>query len=606
MSEKDRYDADIHQENTDETDSGLTEDMTAREDTGQAEAPQTAEEAGSPEQKMDSSDEKVEEDTGTDQEDGHPEESTQEDSEKDSEEDLGEDPEEDLEEDLEEDDSSGPDDEETESKIPAAKRSRRKRRGRRRSRMIKQKRKSEKKGKKGWIIAGSITGAVLLMYLGAAAFFYSHFLINTTINGKDFSGKTVEDVKEYLIGQVAGYQLTLVEQNNVTDVITGADISLVYKENSDIEDALRGQNQLLWIVSLFSRSSTDITIEVEYDEAALEKKIQTVQAVTAEQKEPVSARPEYDGNVFVVAPEEYGTAVDMETFTAKIKEYITEFRPQLDMMDEGCYILPKYTSESPEVQEACDTMNQYLSASITYPMTEDVVVDKELISSWLSYDEEMKVTFDETAVREWMRGFGSTYDTVGTTRSITSPTGETTEVSGGTYGWSVDEDTETQKLIDSIKNGEVAEREPVYNQTAASHSEQDWGTTYIEVDISEQHMWYIVDGAVALESDVVTGLPKDDRDTPTGVYSILYKEKDSTLKGETDPDTGKPSYETPVDFWMPFTWQGHGFHDATWQPSFGGSRYQTNGSHGCVNMPHDKASQLFDMIEDGTPVIVHD
>ena len=606
MSEKDRYDADIHQENTDETDSGLTEDMTAREDTGQAQTPQTAEEAGSPEQKMDSSDEKVEEDTGTDQEDGHPEESTQEDSEKDSEEDLGEDPEEDLEEDLEEDDSSGPDDEETESKIPAAKRSRRKRRGRRRSRMIKQKRKSEKKGKKGWIIAGSITGAVLLMYLGAAAFFYSHFLINTTINGKDFSGKTVEDVKEYLIGQVAGYQLTLVEQNNVTDVITGADISLVYKENSDIEDALRGQNQLLWIVSLFSRSSTDITIEVEYDEAALEKKIQTVQAVTAEQKEPVSARPEYDGNVFVVAPEEYGTAVDMETFAAKIKEYITEFRPQLDMMDEGCYILPKYTSESPEVQEACDTMNQYLSASITYPMTEDVVVDKELISSWLSYDEEMKVTFDETAVREWMRGFGSTYDTVGTTRSITSPTGETTEVSGGTYGWSVDEDTETQKLIDSIKNGEVAEREPVYNQTAASHSEQDWGTTYIEVDISEQHMWYIVDGAVALESDVVTGLPKDDRDTPTGVYSILYKEKDSTLKGETDPDTGKPSYETPVDFWMPFTWQGHGFHDATWQPSFGGSRYQTNGSHGCVNMPHDKASQLFDMIEDGTPVIVHD
>ena len=606
MSEKDRYDADIHQENTDETDSGLTEDMTAREDTGQAEAPQTAEEAGSPEQKMDSSDEKVEEDTGTDQEDGHPEESTQEDSEKDSEDDLEEDPEEDLEEDLEEDDSSGPDAEETESKIPAAKRSRRKRRGRRRSRMIKQKRKSEKKGKKGWIIAGSITGAVLLMYLGAAAFFYSHFLINTTINGKDFSGKTVEDVKEYLIGQVAGYQLTLVEQNNVTDVITGADISLVYKENSDIEDALRGQNQLLWIVSLFSRSSTDITIEVEYDEAALEKKIQTVQAVTAEQKEPVSARPEYDGNVFVVAPEEYGTAVDMEIFTAKIKEYITEFRPQLDMMDEGCYILPKYTSESPEVQEACDTMNQYLSASITYPMTEDVVVDKELISSWLSYDEEMKVTFDETAVREWMRGFGSTYDTVGTTRSITSPTGETTEVSGGTYGWSVDEDTETQKLIDSIKNGEVAEREPVYNQTAASHSEQDWGTTYIEVDISEQHMWYIVDGAVALESDVVTGLPKDDRDTPTGVYSILYKEKDSTLKGETDPDTGKPSYETPVDFWMPFTWQGHGFHDATWQPSFGGSRYQTNGSHGCVNMPHDKASQLFDMIEDGTPVIVHD
>ena len=64
-------------------------------------------------------------------------------------------------------------------------------------------------------------------------------------------------------------------------------------------------------------------------------------------------------------------------------------------------------------------------------------------------------------------------------------------------------------------------------------------------------------------------------------------------------------YETPVAFWMPFTWQGHGFHDATWQSSFGGSRYQTHGSHGCVNMPYSKAEQLFGMISAGTPVIVH-
>ena len=122
-----------------------------------------------------------------------------------------------------------------------------------------------------------------------------------------------------------------------------------------------------------------------------------------------------------------------------------------------------------------------------------------------------------------MREFGSKYDTVGKTRSITTPTGKTAQVSGGTYGWSVDEDTETKNLINSIKNGEVAEREPAYKQKAASHGAQDWGSTYIEVDIAAQHMWYIVDGSVAMESDVVTGLPADGRDTPTGVYSILYR-----------------------------------------------------------------------------------
>lgn len=486
--------------------------------------------------------------------------------------------------------------------IRPGKKAKRRRRGARKG-VKKQAKKSM--GKKPWIIAGSIVGGLVVIYLGVAVFFMSHFLVNTSINGKSFSGKTAADVEEYLKEQVADYELTILEQNNVSDVITGSDISLAYKENSRVQDALENQNQLLWIVSLFSKSDTDITIEVEYDDAALQEKIQNLQAVTAEQVDPVAAHPEYDGNSFVVAEEQYGTTVDMETLTAKIKEHITEFDTTLDMMDEECYVMPAYTSDSPEVQAACDEMNEYLKASITYPMDEDVVVDKDLISKWVTYDDDMKVTFNEDAVREWMREFGKKYDTLGTTRTITTPTGKTAEVSGGTYGWSVDEETETKNLINSIKNGEVAERAPAYKQTAASHGAQDWGSTYIEVDIAAQHMWYIVDGAVAMESDVVTGLPADGRDTPTGVYSILYTERDSTLKGETDPETGKPSYETPVAFWMPFTWQGHGFHDATWQSSFGGSRYQTNGSHGCVNMPYDKAEQLFNMISAGTPVIVH-
>ena len=466
-------------------------------------------------------------------------------------------------------------------------------------------RRKKSMSKKPWIIAGSIVGALVVIYLGAAVFFMSHFLVNTTVNGKDFSGKTAADVEDYLKEQVADYELTILEQNNVSDVISGTDISLTYKENSQVEDALDAQNQLLWIVSLFAKSSADVTIEVEYDEAALQERIENLQAVTAEQTDPVSAHPEYDGNSFVVAEEQYGTKVDMETLTAKIEQYITEFNPTLDMMDEECYVMPAYTSDSPEVQAACDEMNSYLKASITYPMDESIVVDKQLISGWITYDAEMNVTFNEDAVREWMREFGSKYDTVGTSRTITAPTGKTAEVSGGTYGWIVDEAAETENLINSIKNGEVAEREPAYKQTAASHGAQDWGNTYIEVDIAAQHMWYIVDGSIAMESDVVTGLPADGRDTPTGVYSILYTERDSTLKGEVDPATGKPSYETPVAFWMPFTWQGHGFHDATWQSSFGGSRYQTNGSHGCVNMPYDKAEQLFGMISAGTPVIVH-
>ena len=238
-------------------------------------------------------------------------------------------------------------------------------------------------------------------------------------------------------------------------------------------------------------------------------------------------------------------------------------------------------------------------------MDTDVVVDKALISTWLAYDDNMQVSLNRDSVREWMRQFGETYDTVGSTRSITTPTGKTTEVSGGTYGWSVDEEAETDALIASIQNGEVISKEPAYEQTAATRGAQDWGTTYVEVDLTTQHMWYIVDGSVAMEADVVTGLPTPERETPAGVYSILEMKRNKTLVGETDPATGKPIYETPVDYWMRVTWSGVGFHDANWQAAFGGSRYQTHGSHGCINMRPDQAAALYSMLSVGTPVVMH-
>lgn len=489
---------------------------------------------------------------------------------------------------------------------------RRKRRGRssengkrRRRRRGRKKREFKKPGKKFFIITGGVIGGLILIYLGISAYFISHFFVNTTINGKDFSGKSAKAVEEYIRGEVNGYELTIIEQNNDRNIIKGSEIGLTYKESSEIEDALKKQNPLLWPAGFFSQSSTQVSVGVDYDEALLDEKLQSIKAMSKEQTEPVSAYPKYNGNLFEVEPEVYGSAVDTEALKEKIVQYITEFRDSLNMMDEGCYKMPAYTSASEEVKNACNTMNQYLKAKITYTMDEEVVVDKDLISQWVTCDSEMNVTFNEEAVKAWMREFGEKYDTVGKTRSFTTPDGKQTQVSGGTYGWIVNEAQEAQNLIENIKNGENITKEPEYKQTAASRSALDWGTTYAEVDLAAQKMWFVVDGSVALTTDVVTGRPSTGNATPEGVYDILYTQRGAVLRGDIDPATGKPSYETPVSFWMPFTYQGHGFHDATWQSAFGGNRYLTHGSHGCVNMPYDKASQLFELITAGTPVIIH-
>lgn len=473
--------------------------------------------------------------------------------------------------------------------------------------------KRRKTGKDGKVKALWITGGVLsvicLIYVAISVYFMSHFFVNTKINGKNFSGKTASDVEKYLQTNIKDYKLTILENEGRQDVISGSEIGLEYRAGTETEKLLKDQNGFAWPKAFFTENSRKVSVNVSYNEESLNQRISQLSCLQTEQTPAENAKPEFDGNQYVIKSEVYGNAVDKERLTEQVKVHITEFQPQLDMVETKCYAKPKYTEDSKEVQEACDAMNKYVNASITYPMNEPVVVDKALISQWLQVDGEMKVSLNTEAMKQWFTAFGDKYDTQGTTRTFTTPAGKSATVTGGTYGWSIDEDTELVNLQNSILNGEVVTREPAYyaGGTAAAHSGQDWGNTYAEVDMSAQHMWYVQNGQVVLETDVVTGEPIPSKITPEGVYSLMWKQPNSVLVGDINPDTGEPAYRTKVKYWMQVTSSGVGFHDAIWQTAFGGTLYQIpgTGSHGCINMPIDQAGALFNMIEPGTPVIFH-
>ncbi len=134
-------------------------------------------------------------------------------------------------------------------------------------------------------------------------------------------------------------------------------------------------------------------------------------------------------------------------------------------------------------------------------------------------------------------------------------------------------------------------------QNAQEEAEGKPLNTYVDVDIVNQTVTYILDGNVAFSSPCVTGDAGKNRNTPTGMYSIYKHVQGVYLTG--------PTWRNWVDFWMPFTRSGCGLHDANWRKTFGGEIYKTNGSHGCVNLPHDAAEQLFGMVSVGTIVVVH-
>lgn len=160
----------------------------------------------------------------------------------------------------------------------------------------------------------------------------------------------------------------------------------------------------------------------------------------------------------------------------------------------------------------------------------------------------------------------------------------------------VDSNVDTNKVGDYVLKYSV--KDTSNNETVKEinvHVQEKRKNAKVVVSISSQTLYYYEKGQVVLSSPVVTGL---NNATPKGTYKLLGKARNVTLVGE--------NYESHVRYWMPFIGRSYGLHDASWRSNFGGQIYKTNGSHGCVNLPTNKAAQLYDLIEVGTPVIISD
>jgi lipoprotein-anchoring transpeptidase ErfK/SrfK len=118
----------------------------------------------------------------------------------------------------------------------------------------------------------------------------------------------------------------------------------------------------------------------------------------------------------------------------------------------------------------------------------------------------------------------------------------------------------------------------------------------VEVDMTNQHLYLYQNGTVELESDFVSGNMSKGYNTPAGVFGLTYKTKNAVLRGA--------DYATPVNYWMPFN-GNVGMHDATWRSSFGGNIYLTSGSHGCINLPLDKAKEIYQYMSENFPIICY-
>lgn len=454
-----------------------------------------------------------------------------------------------------------------------------------------------RKGSLLQILAVVLLLALAVIYAGGVFYFHSHFLRGTVIDQVSVSGMTVQELAD----QVRNYSLRITERQadgtSLEETIAGKDISLEYSSLEPLEEILKQQNKWLWFLAAGDAHETGELVTC--DEAALEEQLLKLQGFQENfVVSPVDAHiSEYTPeNGFQIVPETEGNELDYERTLEAVRAAVDSLTEELDLDEAGCYRSPQVTADDERLLNALNTAQKYTGVTITYTFGKNTeILDGSTIAGWVRFDG-FEAGLDQEKVAEYVATLRKKYDTIFRSRTFQTSYGKEITIDSGDYGWWMNYTQEAAELAEMIENGESGERTPVYYQTAASYEKPDYGTTYVEINLTAQHLFYYQDGELILESDFVSGNSARGYDTPAGVYGITYKQRDATLTGET--------YETPVSYWMPFN-GNIGMHDASWRAAFGGDIYKTNGSHGCINLPVSVAAELYGYVEKGTPVICY-
>ena len=455
--------------------------------------------------------------------------------------------------------------------------------------------------KKLFIILGSVVGAVLVIYVGLSIFFMSHFYFNTTLNGKNVSGYSADKVFDNWEDEIGNYSLKIVESDGTESELKGSDIDMVLQWDDTIAKMISKQNGFAWPAKLFNPDQNTSEAIVTFDEDKLDSALDGFSFMDkSKQIDPVDATvSDYDKkDGYTLVESVSGTAIDKPALKENIEKALYGLADTYQITEGNGYLAPKIANDDEKLLAAIDTMNKYAGSEIDYEIgSEKETLDINTFADWLSINDNEKVEIDEEKVADYVAELGTKYNTYGKSKQLATSYGTTITMSNCHYGWKIDAETEAAAIVDDIKGGEKVTRDLNYQYTAASHTGNDYGNSYVEINLTAQHLYLYKNGSLVIDSDFVSGNPSKGNATHTGVFGVTYTERNATLKGQ--------NYATPVSFWMPFN-GNEGMHDATWRSSFGGSIYKRNGSHGCVNLPYSVAQTIFENVSAGFPVFVYE
>ena len=449
------------------------------------------------------------------------------------------------------------------------------------------------------VLVGAVGGG---LYWHESLKYQTCFLPGTIVDGMDVTGKTASEVEDAITEQLKGYTLTINGREELSESITGESVGLYAEFDDTLEKAVAAQKPMDWGKYRFGKAVNKVNTDalLHYSSEMLDEAVAGLSCMDKENmREPQDARiSDYDSATgsYTIIKEDEGTELLEDKVKEAVASAIMSLSENVNLEEQGCYLSPSVTSEDEALKTACESMNRYVGAKITYKFGDrSETLSGNEIHNWLTVNG-TSVGVSETKAAEYVKNLASAYNTAYKPKTLKTSYGKNVTITTGSYGWKIDQTKETAALMSLIKNGEQTSREPEYSQKAASRSGNDYGNTYVEINLTAQHLYFYVDGKLLVQSDFVSGNAAKGWSTPAGAYALTYKQRNATLKGQ--------GYATPVSYWMPFN-GGIGLHDANWRKTFGGTIYKNKGSHGCINLPPAVAKTIYENISAGDPVLCY-
>ena len=458
--------------------------------------------------------------------------------------------------------------------------------------------------KKIFLLSWIAVFQLLIVYIGLAVYYRNAFEYGTWINSIYCTGKNIEEVNQELIRQFAYDGITIYDKEKNAYWISAGDIDYAYDFEESLKAYLARQNSWLWVDSLWKVRNEEIQPVICYDENAFDICFASMPFLTE--------KADGDKKLAIIRTEqgyellnEQCEVLDAEKARQTVSDAVASGEPSVSLLDAGCYYDMELTPEMQEILHQWELVQDFQECHIIYQIGEDLIpVDASVVCDWILLNEDGSFALDdagmlqlkEDAITEFVAGLAKRYDTVGCARQFRTTNRGLITIEGGIYGNKLDQEAETAYLTEAFFAKKEEVHAPVYSQTAMKQGKDDIGDTYVEIDMGEQMMYYYLNGELQIETPVVTGNTSRRMGTPSGVNYVYLKQQDRILRGE--------GYASHVNFWMPV--KGNiGIHDASWRSRYGGTIYQTNGSHGCINTPYNAMVQMYEMVEIGTPVVMY-